>query len=844
MADAAVEFLLGNLQQLLSYHANLIIGAQDEVKQMECDIIDSFVTQAADIKTKNYFIRAFRTPVSLHDIATQVKSVGEQINRICGGSGRLDLATLDMSGDETTEKQEVPVLRQVNVVGFEDEAEKISGYLIEKTQHLDVISIIGMPGLGKTTLAGKIYHDPSIQYEFPIRIWVYISQEFEPKDVFIEILKELITSLPEDMYRKTDRELAKIVCEYLERGKFLIVMDDVWAAADWDKLKIALPITNNMGKVLITSRQREVGLYANRIRPPHQLRFFTQEESWLLLQLEVFGKPECPSELETLGKLIAQQCGGLPLAIVVIGGILAKKYSASEDLSAMRNTWTKVSDRVNEYLLEEDPTRSMERIIALSYDKLPNHLRACFLYLGMFPEDSEISVWKLVRMWVAEGFIQQKQGISLEETAENYLQDLIDRNLIKIDKMRSNGKVKTCRIHDMLRDFCKNEGGKERENFLQEVKMSSEGIFESLDFQVVNSRRLCIHSNVLSFVSARPFGPHVRSFVCFSKEDIALPTEHMSAILTAFKLLRVLDVKPIKFTRIPSEMYQLLHLRYIHLSLTLASLPKAFTKLLNVETLIVDTTSRTLEIKAEIWKMAHLRYLQTNASTILPKPTSSSKEGGKFQTLSTISPTSCTKEVFDRACNLKKLGIRGKLATLLDGKKEGSFDSLQGLEGLEKLKLLNDVFLDPTAGNKLGRLPPADLFPPKLKSLTISDTYLDWSQMAVLGLLKYLEVLKLKDNAFVGKSWETEYGGFRHLEVLYIGHTNLAIWKTLADHFPRLRRLELRNCEQLQEIPIELADISTLQLLDLFRASSAASSAKKIQAKRTGIKLSIFPTNE
>ncbi|KAG8378701.1 hypothetical protein BUALT_Bualt07G0012600 [Buddleja alternifolia] len=890
MADAAVEFLLQNLQQLLIYHAKLIIGAEKEVEQLEKnlrlfkaflkdstkkrrkddtlkelvrqirdvvyeaeDIIDAFVTQAAEIKTKSYFARAFKTTAKLHAIARQVEVVAKEVNVIYGGKGRLDFANfIAAAADGGPEEQEVPLLRQDNVVGFEDEAEKIFGYLNEKAEHLDVISVIGMPGLGKTTLAGKIFHDPAIQYQFPTRIWVYVSQEFTKRGIFLAILRELITNLPEDTYHKTDQELARMVATQLEKGKFLIVMDDVWTTTDWDKLQTALPNKNNSGKVLITSRHEEVARHANRSRSPHKLRLLTLAESWLLLQYEVFGKAECPSELEILGKLIAEQCNGLPLALVVIGGILVKKFPATEDLGARKRAWAKVSNSVNAYL-QEDPERRMEKIIALSYDKLPYHLRACFLYLGMFPEDFEIPVWKLIRMWIAEGFIQQKESISLEETAENHLEDLINRNLVRIDKVRRDGRVKTCRIHDMLRDFCKNEAGNEKENFLQEIKKSNEGKFEP---SVEKSRRLCIHSNVLSFVSLRPFvfGHHVRSFVCFSKEEIALPPENSSAIPAAFKLLRVLDVKPINFPRIPSDMYQLVHVRYIHLSFDLKILPQAFSKLWNIQTLIVDTTSRTLEIKAEIWKMMHLRHLKTNASATLPKPGKSSKEGGKFRTLGTISPESCTEEVFDRARNLKKLGIRGKLATLLDGKTGGSFDSLGRLGNLEKLKLLNDVFPHPPSESQLASLPPAYKFPPKLKSLTISDTHLDWGQMSILGLLENLEVLKLENNAFMGRAWETADGGFRNLEVLHIGRTNLVIWTCSAHHFPKLRRLELSNCEELQEIPIELADIPSLQLLNLFRAISAAASAKKIEvakqnmqegtSKGSGFKLSIYPPKE
>ncbi|XP_011072129.1 putative late blight resistance protein homolog R1A-10 [Sesamum indicum] len=884
MADAAVQFLLDNLQQLLIYHTHLIADAKNQVEKLESDlrlinaflkastkkrrkdvilrqlvreirdvvyeaedIIDAFVTQAAESQAKNYFLRAFQTRVKLDSITTQVEKVCATVKEIYGDESRIDFAALNV-GDGGAEKSEAPVVRQENVVGFEDEAEKLIGYLTEETQQLDVISIIGMPGLGKTTLAGKIFRDPAIQYEFPTRIWVYVSQEFTRKDIFLAILREF-TRPDEEMYQKNDQELARLVASYLERGKFLIVMDDVWTAEDWDKLQIALPKSNKMGKVLITSRHVEVGQHANINRHPHKLRFLTEEESWLLLRLEVFGEPECPPELEGLGKLITEQCDRLPLAIVAIGGILCEKYSALDDMTAKQNAWTKVSTSVSTYL-NEDPARRMENIIALSYDKLPYHLRACFLYLGMFPEDYEIPVWKLIRMWIAEGFIQEKSGISLEETAENYLEDLINRNLVRVDKRRPDGRVKTCRIHDMLRDFCRNEAGSERENFLQEIKRSSNG-FEPSISQVQKFRRLCIHSNILHFFSSKPYGPRARSFVCFSKEEVGLPSEYTSAIPTAFKLLRVLEVQPIKFTKIPSDIYQLIHLRYLTISFSLAVLPPAFSKLWNMQTLVVETTSRTLEIKADIWKMIQLRHLKTNASTTLPK-VKSSKEGEKLRTLGTIAPQSCTDEVFERARNLKKLGIRGRLALLIDGK-SGSFDSLGKLENLEKLKLLNDVFPSPPSEGQLRGLPPPYKFPKKLKSLTLADTFLDWSNMSILGLLENLEVLKLKDKSFMGKCWEAADGGFRRLEVLHIGRTDLVFWIASAHHFPRLRRLELQNCEELKEVPIGLADIENFQILDLYRTKFASASAKKIgEAKKKqgqtgkagGFKLSIFPIDE
>ncbi|XP_073140567.1 putative late blight resistance protein homolog R1A-10 [Henckelia pumila] len=881
MADAAVECLLDNLKQLLLYHANLILDAKNQVENLENDlrlfkaflrdstkkrkkdeslrvlvgqirdvvyeaedVIDAFVTQAAEIKSKNYFKRALFSPAKLLKVAKEVEEIGAKVRNVYD-KNRIDFACLDIDGgaaqDNIPEDKPDPSPRQENIVGFEDETDTIIKYLTEESKELEVISIIGMPGLGKTTLAGKIFHDQRILYEFPTRIWVYVSQEFKKRDVFLSILSNF-TRITEDIYRKKDQDIVKLLKANLEKGKFLIVMDDVWTAAAWTELQDAFPKSNNMGKILITSRNEEVARQANRDREPHKLRLLTPEESWLLLRLEVFRKPEFPPELEVLGKLIVERCGFLPLAIVVIGGTLVKRASAG-DMSARRNAWEKVSKSVGTYL-NDDQDERMEKIISLSYNKLPYSLRPCFLYLGMFPEDFEIPVKRLTLMWIAEGFIQQKPGINLEETAQDYIEDLISRNLVMVEKVSPDGKIKTCRIHDMLREFCKNEAGSTKENFFQEMKRSSGGIFEPSITEVEKFRRLCIHSNVVSFISAKPFGPRVRSFLCLSKEEITLLPENISCIPAAFKLLRVLEGKSFKFTKFPADVTNLLHLRYLVLSSNFKVLPDSISKLWNIQTLIVDTTQRALDIKADIWKMIQLRHLKINASTNLLK-TSKTKEGEKLQTLGTISPQSCTEDFFDRARGLKKLGIRGRIDTLLDVK------GLEKLGNLDKLKLVNDVFPLPPSEGRLPCLPQPYKFPPKLRSITLSATFLDWPHMSTLGMLDTLEVLKLKDNAFEGRSWEATEGGFRHLEILHIERTNLVVWVASFHHFPRLRTLVLRNCERLEAIPIGLAD--SLQKLDLKRVSkSAIDSAKKIgeekrlklgteTSKRNQFKLCIAP---
>lgn len=407
-------------------------------------------------------------------------------------------------------------------VGVEQYKMKVMPYLRkESPEELEVISIVGMAGLGKTVLARLIFKDQEIRSMFPILIWIYVSQEFTKKEIFLEILKEF-TLLTEDIQGKPDEALADLVVGYLEKERFLLVLDDVWRCEDWDKLRVALPMSNKMGKVLITTRFKEVGNYVCRRHPPCFMGFLHSEHSYFLLKWEVFGGEEIPPELEVEGRRIAEKCGGHAFAIVLIGGILVKQFST--DMNTMKRTWKEVSEKLDIFA-SYDTAERLPKIIEWSYEKLPHYLRECFLYFGMFPEDFEISVWKLIRLWIAEGFIQPKVGVRLEETAENYLQEFIERKLVRAEKSHLDGKVKTCRIHDMIRDFCLSEA--EKEGFFQQIVMSSDGDFRLPVSEELKFRRLCIHAKVMNFLSRKPDGPRVRSFICSSRDEMDMPKKDL-----------------------------------------------------------------------------------------------------------------------------------------------------------------------------------------------------------------------------------------------------------------------------------------------------------------------------
>lgn len=868
MADAVVEFLLANLKELLLYHVDLLSGVKDQVESLHRelslmkaflkdsrekrdesayvreivrqitdvtyeaeDIIDTFVVHAAMQKQRNALKRVFHAldhTNMLRSVSEDIKSIKVKIKEIYDKKmfGIESLQSGEPSRKPSARKR-APSVEEENVVGFDEEARTVVERLTNGPAQLEVVSVVGMGGLGKTTLAKKVYSDPSIEYHFYIRAWVYMSQQYCRREVFLGILDSM-GPITDQVYKMNEDRLAEELCRHLRSNRYLIVIDDVWTTEAWNDIKMAFPNTACGSRILLTSRNTEVAMHANPYSDPHRLRFLTKEESWVLLCKKVFREGSCPPELQEVGQRISKRCDGLPLAIVVVSGLLSKREKT-------RTWWNKIAESVSTYVAR-DPTQCMD-VLALSYKHLPDHLKVCFIYFGAFPEDFEIPVSKLLKLWVAEGFIQQIGQETLEDIAEEYLVDLVDRNLVIVAKKRANGRIKSCRIHDMLRDLCIREGAEEK--FLQVIR----GISDRASLTSIPNyyRRLCIHSHVLEFVSSRPSGPHVRSFFCFSMDERDVPREHTSFVHEAFNLVRILDLKSITFSRFPNEIVQLVHLRFLSLSGHFKVLPSAISNLWNLQTLIVVTTSRNLDILADLWKMLQFRHLHTSGLSCLHGPRAETRKDSEdpfvrrnIQTICTIMPECCTENILARTPNLKKLGIRGNLFILVQERGGMSlFDNLAKLDHLETLKLLNDTFpLDPFKCSIPG-LPQSYKFPPNLKKITLSDTLLDWAEMSTLGMLPNLEVLKLKDYAFKGSTWEPLDGGFRLLRVLQLGRSDLVHWHASGHHFPRLERVILKHCTNLEEIPYGFGEVSALQNMELYWPTpAAAASARLIQQQK------------
>ncbi|XP_012856173.1 PREDICTED: putative late blight resistance protein homolog R1C-3 [Erythranthe guttata] len=333
------------------------------------------------------------------------------------------------------------------MVGFDELLIEVMDKLIGQHSNLCIIPIVGMGGIGKTTLARNAY--VKFIKHFDIRAWVTVSQNYNVREILIEILLCINKAEKrETLSAKNEGELGVKVHQSLWGRRYLIVMDDIWSVEVWDKMNLFFP--DNVGqrsRIMITTRLSDVASIGSH---GVVMDFLNEDKSWDLLCKSILEKEEdCPPELEEIGKKIAKNCKGLPLSIVVIGGHLAKSKRTREH-------WEYISENIKKIVNSEDDGRCL-KVLQLSYNHLPVHLKPCFLYMGVFVEDNMIRVSCLVKLWVSEGFVKPIKGKSLEVVSREYLQELCDRNLILVHKRGSYGNIKFCSIHDLLRELCLRE---------------------------------------------------------------------------------------------------------------------------------------------------------------------------------------------------------------------------------------------------------------------------------------------------------------------------------------------------------------------------------------------------
>ncbi|XP_078158157.1 disease resistance protein RGA2-like [Carex rostrata] len=341
------------------------------------------------------------------------------------------------------------------VLGRRNNKEKLVKLLTEArpTKNVKVLPVVGMGGLGKTTLAQLVYNDPKVKEYFNLQLWICVSEEFNTGRL-VKLIIELVNGECKHTIENMEL-LKKSLREILSGKRYVLVLDDVWNenVNEWEHLRALLDCGDSGSVVIVTTRNDRVAQIMGTIES-YNLECLDEEDSWNLFQKRAFSKGvKGHPELVEIGKKLVQKCGGLPLAIKALGSLLSYKHEVQE--------WSAVLQQST--IWEHKHANEVFPALRISYDHLPSYMKQCFAFCAVFPKDHVMEKEKLVEYWMAHGFIPSDESGDLEMTGSDIFNELVWRSFFQDveqvfrEPYRSGHGYRsqtTCKMHDLMHDLC------------------------------------------------------------------------------------------------------------------------------------------------------------------------------------------------------------------------------------------------------------------------------------------------------------------------------------------------------------------------------------------------------
>ncbi|TYI29571.1 hypothetical protein ES332_A05G325600v1 [Gossypium tomentosum] len=691
-----------------------------------------------------------------------------------------------------------------DVCGRDDEKEEIMKLLDPQNlseNQIDVIPIVGMGGLGKTTLAQLIYNDPRVDKWFHPKAWVCVSEEF---DAF-----------------KNLNQLQLKLKEQLSGKKYLIILDDVWNKNYVHWKELASPFTSGAknSKIVVTTRDENVAAIMRNV-PTYHLDVLSADDCSKLFAKHAFdgSSPTKHPDLMEIGEAIVKRCGGLPLAAKTLGGLLRCKPDADE--------WNKILHR-NFWDISNDASNILPAL-TLSYHYLPSHLKRCFAYCSIFPKDYEFKKKELIQLWMAEGLLKlSKDNGDPEKLGNEYFKDLRLRSFFQ----QSKGKKSCFVMHDLIRS-----GGS---CVITEETRHLSNVQETFDVR----QKFC---SLPKAKGLRTFINVKSSFRLFYVSNVLMHDLLMKSSLRALSLAGYENIK-----ELPKEISNLKHLRNLNLSETsIRRLPNSMCTLYNLQALTLHGCSDLVELPRDMGRLINMLYLDIRKTKLTSMPEgmgklkdiriltdfvlgdetgSSINELGKLKHLRGRLAISKLKNVVNardaKDANLKDKVNLKELKLTWDEYDEIDGDSTHDREVLEQLEPNTNLEHLVIGSYKCTRFPEwvghfsfSNMLS-SLKSLSISG----FSGVVMVGEEFYtngrastkpfgsLEILVFEEMA----GWEEWLCGseeaFSLLQELSISHCPKLI-KSLPKHLPSLKKLAIEDCEKLECFLPKTPSICELEL--------------------------------
>ncbi|GLT91510.1 hypothetical protein SLE2022_093930 [Rubroshorea leprosula] len=763
-------------------------------------------------KKVSYFFTLSNPLVFRMRMANRVKKLNAYLDDINDKANRLGLQNklANTSAPEPRVNQQTHSFLDQEVFGRNEDVDQIVSQLIDSCNQevLSVISIVGMAGLGKTTLAKKVCANDKIREYFGENImWICVSEIFDVHRILGEMLESLTGSRCKNenrdtLLRKIGEELVKKEekkgggKEEKNEGKnYLLILDDVWSekSENWDELRSCLlGICRKAGnRVIVTTRNRNVASIMGS-KYIHDIKPLEVDQCWFIIRQRAFGDDAVPLKLEEIGFGIAEKCGGVPLVANVIGGTLYNSRDETE--------WLSVKKKINVWGSLEDQHRRIMDVLQLSFERLPKPaLKQCFAFCSIFPKDFVIVKEKLIQLWMAEGFLQSSKESSMEEMGDKYFNCLLSYSLFQEEARDSFHSVKSCKIHDLIHDFA------------QSIYSDTMIIEESSSNNMPHQAR---HLNLR-------FG---KEKVQIKLEDVAEKLQTLfseqgfpTSLQGNFKRLRALSVSGADDGEpLPSCFGNLKSLRYLDISGTpIRQLPKFISKMYNLQTFRFNNC-KSLKMPPEgIGHLMNLRHIYFDDEDRMPahigRLTSlqtlqkffvGAKSGWKIEELGKLSQLRGALQIYNLECvkdksEAQRARLKEKAFFMLqliwdeEGNHDKDEDVLEGLQPPSNLQILR---IQGYGGENL----------PSWMLESHSELFL----LKNLVELDFVKCQKLKSIPLLK--------GFCSLQRLRITEcTELSRINDGPFEFTSLKELFIHNCCKLESVPVN--GLTSLERLTLWR---------------------------
>ncbi|KAL7204419.1 hypothetical protein ACSBR2_017483 [Camellia fascicularis] len=611
---------LKKLQATLSTIESVLLDAEEQqeknnevkdwlgkLKHAFCDVedvIDDFATEALRrklrkkettlVKEVSEFLCLSKNKVASNfKMSHKIKAIRDELDEIASDKNKfhfkecIDKRPLEYRRREQTHSY----VRTSRIIGRDDDKKAILEMVMDggAQEDISIVSIVGMGGLGKTTLAQSVFNDEKVVLSFELRMWVCVSNVFSLKLIVEKLIKSANGGECENLEMD---QLQQKLRKCLDGKRYVLVLDDVWSEnrEEWIGLEDLLMGGVKGSKIIVTTRSEKVALIMGATSP-YRLKGLSEDDSWSLFKQLAFGRRQLEENqsLVTIGKEILTNCGGVPLAIRTVGSLLYLKDTEIEWLNVKKKLWQIARDET--HIL---PT------LKVSYDYLPSHLKPCFAYCALFPISRRIKKGTLIKLWMAQGFIHLSgTDDDLEDIADEYFKELLFRSFFQDVDEDENG-YKSFKMHDLIHDLAQLVAGTDCFIVNTNVENMSERTYH-VAFDSIS----CSSREVSTFmINARK----IRTLILCGPEE----RETHDTLISSFICLRTLDLQGSGIENLPKSVGKLKHLRYLDLSwnIYMAALPKSICKLQNLQTLKLSYCLDFKKLPVDIRKLVSLRHLE------------------------------------------------------------------------------------------------------------------------------------------------------------------------------------------------------------------------------------------